>query len=93
MTKIAYSRHANYKFGHEKYVSQLNITKKIVKATIEKPYLKNTDYPGKTVVIGSIDNLHSLAVVYTHAGDIIKVITFFPIKTGGSYENKIRQSR
>ena len=91
--KFIYTYHARGKFIREKYVSQLKITKTIVQKTVRNPQFEDHSRGEKITVLIKLDSTHSLVVVYKREGDIIKIITFYPIKRGSKYESKILQKR
>ncbi len=90
--KFIYTYHAQNKFVKEKYVFQLKITKSIVQKIVREPQFVDRSRGEKITALAKFDANHSLVVVYTRDGDIIKVITFYPIKSGGKYEGKILQN-
>ena len=92
--KVIYTYHAKNKFANEKYVFDLKITKTLVQKTILNPDYENRTRGEKVTALVQIDPAHLLLVVYKRiSGGIIKVITFYPIRSGGKYESKILQER
>ena len=87
--KIVYTKHAQDKFVQERYTIHLTITKKVIKQVIQKPQ-HITKQDEKTIAVASLDQLHSLVVVYRQSGKEILVITFFPTRKG-RYETKVLQ--
>ena len=87
IVKIVYSNHATRKFEQEKYVKQLKVTPEVINQVVKNPELT---VPGeeKINVYGPISDKHSLKVVYKKEKGIIKIITFFPFRTG-RYESQI----
>ncbi|MBI4029018.1 MAG: DUF4258 domain-containing protein [Candidatus Blackburnbacteria bacterium] len=89
--KIIYTKHALGKFASLKETGFV-ASRAQVKATILNPDSGPTEGRYNTrVVVKSLDNKHSLRVIYVRVGDIITVITFYPI-TKGRYEQKQKQN-
>lgn len=87
--KFIYTRHAEDKFKHEKYVSQLSITKRKIKQVLRSPIIENRSRGEKITAIGELGKSHSLIIIYRNEEPDRKiVITFYPARKG-RYESKI----
>lgn len=84
---IVFTRHAAEKL-HEKEPKRLGITKtKIEKILLKPDEIDMADEPVR-IVMGLLDDRHTLCVIYREEKDMMHVITFFPARKG-RYESKI----
>lgn len=84
--KIVYTSHALKKFTFLKELGW-DMTPLMVDNVVKHPVDTQKGYGGTTIAVGSINIAHELRVVYTQAGDIITIVTFYPVKKG-RYDNK-----
>lgn len=84
---IVYTRHAAEKL-HEKEPKRLGITKITIEKIVLKPErIDMADEPVR-IAIGTLDDRHTLCVVYRKEEDTAHIITFFPARKG-RYESKV----
>lgn len=85
--KVTYTKHAKDKFLSLKKTG-LDIKRSAVKKAILNPDSgpKDGRYSTK-IVLKKIDKRRNLRVIYMQQGDIITVVTFYPVKRG-RYEQK-----
>lgn len=84
--KIVYTSHALKKFTFLKELGW-DMTPLMVDNVVKHPVGIQKGYAGTNVVTGSVNMAHDLRVVYSQAGDIITIVTFYPIKKG-RYDKK-----
>lgn len=84
--EFIYTLHAEDKLK-EPESRKFSITKNLLEKAISDPK-SSEDLGNSTRVTSSLDNEHSLVVVYKKESGKIKIITFFPAKKG-RYESKI----
>lgn len=80
--KITYTKHAKNKF---RYVKELNwhLSEKVVEAALQNPDFHSINKEkGVEIVLKGFDKGRNLRIVYSRAGDIITVITFYLAKKG-----------
>ena len=53
-----------------------------IKKVLEEPTKVGLGYSGTKTALISIDANHNLLVVYSEEDDIIKIVTFYPVKKG-----------
>lgn len=84
--KIVYTSHASKKFTFLKELGW-DMMPLMVDNVIKHPSVKQNGYAGTTIATGPVNVAHELRVVYSQVGDIITIVTFYPIKKG-RYDKK-----
>ena len=79
--KVIFTKHAKRKF---RFLREIGWSFKPddIKKVLEEPTKVGLGYSGTKTALRSIDASHDLLVVYSDEGDIITVVTFYPVKKG-----------
>lgn len=91
MSRYVYTIHAQNKLKLPE-IRKLEIDKKRLEQTIEKPSVIDRSEAPVLIAIGNLTKALSLCVVYRNVENIIRIITFYPAEKG-RYERKILSTR